>query len=205
MPTLEDNYQKLLGDILEPAAQRLAPMLSELVRHLPRIDRVSARAKTVGRFLDKAAKKAENGSPKYTDPLGQIQDMIGARIVVFYSADLEAVSSTVMKYFRHIEVRDVAPEAESEFSYFGKHLILALPRDVLPALVAPENAPAFFELQIKTLFQHAWSEANHDLGYKPTSDLTSDQKRRLAFSAAQAWGADRVFKELYEELHHAPR
>ena len=53
---------------------------------------------------------------------------------------------------------------------------------------------------MKTLFQHAWSEANHDLGYKPGSaPLTSDAKRRLDIPAAQAWGADRIFDELFRE------
>lgn len=58
---------------------------------------------------------------------------------------------------------------------------------------------SFFELQIKTLFQHAWSESEHDLGYKPTTTLSSDQKRRLAFTAAQAWGADQIFDELFKQ------
>jgi putative GTP pyrophosphokinase len=48
--------------------------------------------------------------------------------------------------------------------------------------------PQFFELQVETLFQRAWSE--HDLGYKPgATPLTSEAKRRLAFTSAQAWGA----------------
>jgi len=62
------------------------------------------------------------------------------------------------------------------------------------------EAPEFFELQIKTLFQHAWAEAEHDLGYKPPKPLTSIQKRKMAFTAAQAWGADQIFDELSREL-----
>ena len=60
--------------------------------------------------------------------------------------------------------------------------------------------PGFFELQIKTLFQHAWAEADHDLGYKPgTVPLTSAQRRKIAFTSAQAWGADHMFDELFRE------
>lgn len=75
-----------------------------------------------------------------------------------------------------------------------------LPGDVIPEGVDRSLVPTFFELQVKTLFQHAWSEANHDLGYKSSKALTDDQIRRLAYTSAQAWGADRVFEELWSEL-----
>ena len=78
--------------------------------------------------------------------------------------------------------------------------MLLIPSDVLDDSVDRSEAPDFFELQVKTLFQHAWSEANHDLGYKPGSvPLDADAKRRLAFTSAQAWGADRIFDELFLE------
>jgi putative GTP pyrophosphokinase len=60
--------------------------------------------------------------------------------------------------------------------------------------------PKFFELQIKTLYQHAFSEASHDLAYKPNVELTRDQKRKVAYTSAQSWGADMVFSELFKEL-----
>jgi ppGpp synthetase/RelA/SpoT-type nucleotidyltranferase len=53
---------------------------------------------------------------------------------------------------------------------------------------------------VKTLFQHAWSKADHDLGYKPGSGstpLTSHERRKLAYTSAQAWGADHLFDELF--------
>jgi putative GTP pyrophosphokinase len=105
-----------------------------------------------------------------------------------------------MKYFRHIEEAKIEPETEAEFGYFGRHYILSLPEDVVPTGIPLEAAPKVFEVQIRTLFQHAWSEAEHDIGYKPARDLNAEQKRRFAFSAAQAWGADLIFQELYREL-----
>jgi hypothetical protein len=42
------------------------------------------------------------------------------------------------------------------------------------------------------------------LGYKPSVDLTSEQRRKLAFTAAQAWGADQIFEELRADLSLKP-
>ena len=48
--------------------------------------------------------------------------------------------------------------------------------------------PKVFELQAKTVFRHAWGEADHDLGYKPRNELNHEQKRLIAYTAAHAWG-----------------
>jgi ppGpp synthetase/RelA/SpoT-type nucleotidyltranferase len=58
--------------------------------------------------------------------------------------------------------------------------------------------PDFFELQIKTLYQHAWSQAEHGLGYKPETPLSNEEQRKLAFIAAQSWGADTILAELVD-------
>jgi ppGpp synthetase/RelA/SpoT-type nucleotidyltranferase len=198
MIDLESVYRQRHDSVLRPLTERLYDLLQTYFNSMPRIDRISTRPKSVSRFVAKA-EKLLNGQPKYTDPLNQIQDQIGARIVTFYVADVSIVAAEVEKYFRPIESKVIVPDSESEFGYFGKHFILFLPSDIFDSTVTREMAPSFFELQIKTLFQHAWSEAEHDLGYKPSAALTPDQKRRIAFTAAQAWGADRIFNELHAE------
>jgi ppGpp synthetase/RelA/SpoT-type nucleotidyltranferase len=149
--------------------------------------------------LDKAAKQ-ENGKPKYADPLVEIQDQIGARVITYYPSDIPTVAAAVKRYLHSIESRFIVPDGESEFGYIGQHFILLLPTDVTAAVDNSQKIITFFELQIKTLFQHAWAEAEHDLGYKPAQTLTSLQKRKMAFTAAQAWGADHIFDELFFEL-----
>lgn len=191
----EQRYQALVS-----VATNLEALVAKYLAEVPHVDRISARAKNPTRFGNKAAKLLSNGAVKYDAPLQQIQDQIGARIIVFYKDDVEKVAAVVERYFRHVEKRDLVPDSEWEFGYFGRHWILALPDDVIPSTVDQQQVPRFFEIQVKTLFQHAWSEANHDLGYKATKALTNDQQRRFAFTAAQAWGADRVFEELRNEL-----
>ena len=199
MSDLELSYQERYTKALQPLAQALERQLQEYLEGEPRIDRVNARAKSVDRFMTKA-NKIEDKKQKYSEPLHQIQDQIGARIITFYRSDIDRVSKIILKYFRPIEAKDMVPESEWEFGYFGRHFVLILPSDLVSSSIDKNLVPQFFELQIKTLFQHAWSEADHDLGYKPQSaPLPPGALRRLAYTSAQAWGADLMLEELFQE------
>lgn len=196
---LEKAYKERYGNVLVRLADALGGYVTSCMNNQPRIDRITARAKGVDSFIKKASTSV-NGNLKYAEPLNQIQDQIGVRIVVFYKSDVERLDAHVKKYFRAIESRKVVPDAESEFGYFGQHLVLVLPTDVIEEDMDQNMIPGFFELQIKTLFQHAWSEADHDLGYKPGEKLlTPEQKRLVAFTSAQGWGADHIFDQLFRE------
>lgn len=194
--TLEESYRARHDDVLVLLAEKLELFLKNNLAGLERIDRVCARAKAVDKFVEKSGKTLNDGSKKYTEPLTQIQDQVGARVVCFYLEDVLKVQDEINKYFRPIESRAVTPESPSEFGYSGKHCILFLPEDILTG----DESITFFELQIKTLFQHAWGEAEHDLTYKPSARISPDVSRKVAFTAAQAWGADMIFSELHSEL-----
>lgn len=114
-------------------------------------------------------------------------------------SDVEVVEAAIKKYFNRIEASTVIPDSPKQFGYEGRHLVLAIPEELFEDEEHSE-APDFFELQIKTLFQHAWGEAEHDLSYKPSTALTDLQVREVAFTAAQAWGADQMFAKLAKEL-----
>ncbi|UCU95219.1 GTP pyrophosphokinase family protein [Hydrogenophaga taeniospiralis] len=191
--------------ILKPLAAALTVHLEDNLSGIERIDRITARAKSPLRFIAKAMKAMDDGGAKYDQPFEQIQDLVGARVIVFYRQDIEVVTEAIRRYYKPIEQRELIPERESEFGYFGKHFILALPEELFDDDADRTRSPMFFELQVKTLFQHAWSEAGHDLAYKPNAELTKLQKRLVALTAAQAWGADQQFAQLHAELNGAPR
>ena len=199
MTDLRTNYQVRHQKALTPVASALAANIAEILSGTSRIDRVSARPKSVDRFMGKAEKK-DGEKFKYEDPLNQIQDQIGARIITFYSSDVPAIEEIILREFRPIESKYVVPQHQWEFGYFGRHHILLMPSDLFSAAEDKALVPEVFELQIKTLFQHAWSEAEHDLGYKPGEQpLEPEDERFLAFTSAQAWGADRIFEDLFRK------
>lgn len=194
---LRAEYRRRYEGVLKPLAGALGTFLGDCLKDEPRIDRIAARPKVLDRFILKATKLID-GKPKYVEPLEQIQDQIGARIITFYPTDVARLDPIVKKWFNPIEFKDHVPESEWEFGYFGRHYVLAVPTDVIDDSWDRGMIPRFFELQVKTLFEHAWSEAEHDLGYKPGEQpLTPNETRRLAYTSAQAWGADRMFDELF--------
>jgi len=199
--TVEADYRARHDAVLVPLAASLTELIEEHLSGEPRIDRISARPKGVERFLRKAENVDGTGKHKYAEPLSQIQDQVGARVTVFFKADVERVRAILLRYLRPVETKNLVPASEWEFGYFGWHSVCLFPQELILPEWPQECVPQFFELQIKTLFQHAWSEANHDLGYKPDGGvLTPDQKRMLAFTSAQAWGADHAFQDLFSEL-----
>ena len=198
MMSLREQYEDRYANSLVPASKALEGVVNNYLQPFVRVDRVSIRPKSVDRFIRKAT-KSEGGKRKYTDPLNQIQDQIGARIITYYLSDVKRIEEKVLSYFQPIEERAIVPESNWEFGYFGKHFIMALPNEVIYSVSDRSNLPDFFELQIKTLFQHAWAEAEHDLAYKPElGELDGGEMRKLAFTAAQAWGADEIFDELFQ-------
>lgn len=167
-----------------------------------RVDRITARAKTVESFLKKSMTTVD-GLVKYNDPINEIHDQIGVRIIVFYLADVSSIHDFIKNLFRNVEETIKTPESDDSFGYFGMHYLCFVPEELIEPGSVDELETPFFELQIKTLYQHAWSESNHDLGYKSHEDLSSEFKRKIAFTSAQSWGADMIFNELHEMVSNS--
>ena len=159
----------------------------------PRVDRIYGRVKETGKFMAKAEKKNQDGSPKYGAPLEEIIDQVGARIIVKFEDDRGLIDRRCRQLFNPVKSEAKRPDRPEMFDYEATHLDLLMPPDI-------QSPTAFFELQVCTLFQHAWAEANHDLGYKGHRELDDDQARLAALAAANAWGADHSFNELRREL-----
>lgn len=192
---LKAEYEKHLP-VLEQVCEEIQAALKDLFRDVPRIDRISTRVKSVDRFVEKAGRiDHESGQLKYQYPLEEIQDQIGTRVVVFYKSDVEPALERILSEFREVENRKVEQPDPSRFGYEAQHFVCIIPLDISAKHKPPID---FFELQVSTLFQHAWSEANHDLGYKPQRKVPYDDRRRIAWAAAQAWGADLIFDDIWK-------
>ena len=117
MNDLEKEYRQSFDTVLMPLAEALEKHLKDSLQGEARIDRISARAKGVDRFVAKA-NATEDGRPKYSDPLRQIQDQVGARVVTFYLSDVDRIAAIIERYYRRVESRVVVPDSEIRIRVF---------------------------------------------------------------------------------------
>jgi len=199
---LAELYQSRIT-LLEQLSANLEAKALEALHGLPHVDRISFRVKSGTSFARKCL--PSGGDAVYADPLSEVEDQVAGRILVFFEHDLAVVEERLQGWFTGIiEAQKKRPPTAAEFGYESDHYIIVIDEHLKPVgWDEGPTMPATFELQIRTLFMHAYAEPQHDLGYKG-ADVTDDHRRLLAWVASSAWGADRMFEDTWKALS-APR
>ena len=192
---LVSQYESRLS-LLKTLAGALDHEIHTALSHLPHIDRITFRVKGPASFADKALDPRND--PPYSNPLVEIEDQVGGRVIVFFLDDLKPVEDRLRKSFNIIEYSHRHPPADAEFGYESYHFIAIAPPHVLPAgWEERPDVPHTFELQLRTLLMHAYAEPQHNLAYKTSSELPPDIRKELAWIAASSWGADRAYSRVW--------
>jgi putative GTP pyrophosphokinase len=195
---LRDRYAERL-DLLDQVARSLEADLLEHFDGRGHIDRISVRVKGIDSFIEKATGR-RHGEP-YEEPLVEVEDQIAGRILVLFTSDLDPTDEHLGQLLNRVEVDHKRPDFWNQFDYESLHGVYAIPPTYLPAgWDEQEDMPGTLEIQIRTLFQHAYAEPQHDLGYKPGAELTPELSRELAWVAASSWGADKTLDRVRKTL-----
>ena len=184
-----------------PKLEVLASVVVEAAREglsdIPNVDRIYGRAKTTQSFLEKARRKSE----QYEEPLEDIEDQVGLRVLVFLESDIDPVVERLRELFTPVEDFRHEPPRDEEFGYLTHHVVFAISDHHKPVGWDDLSPMAkTFEAQVRTLFMHAYAEPQHDFAYKSAGELQGDIRRQLAWIAASAWGADRAYDQVFEAV-----
>lgn len=156
------------------------------------IDQIKYRVKDRDSF-SKKAEKFDGVKKKYHTPLSEIEDQIGFRIVVKFLDEIPIAEKKLLKFYATTESTKREKPKPDSFGYESHHIIFVIPQKLREK---HKVTVEYFEVQVCTIFQHAWAVGNHDIGYKPTNEESTEKTRKLAWVAANAWGADKLFQEL---------
>lgn len=158
------------------------------------LSQIESRTKSVKSFGEKITSKG-----KYADPLEEITDLAGLRVIVYYPNDVRAVGTVID---RELEVdwtnsnRSGHDDPPDRFGYRSDHYIVRLPHTDEWQRFAGLRA----EIQVRTVMQHAWAAVDHEIRYK-AADLPRDLSRRLFRLSALLELADEQFASLQHASH----
>ena len=148
---------------------------------------------------DSVAEKLERKPEKYPR-VGLMTDLVGFRLICYFDHQVDQMAELVSKVLQvdrkksSDKRKTIEPTA---FGYLSLHYICSLPK----GQGYPEELTDFeFEIQFRTVLQHAWAEIEHDLGYKTEFGIPLDVRREFSRVAGLLEIADETFEVIRNRI-----
>lgn len=154
---------------------------------------VTHRTKILDSFCEKTIRKG------YKEPLKDITDIAGVRIVFLYLSDRSKIETIIEKQFDVVEKTDKVNKDDTErFGYGALHYLVRLGRGYAGARY-DELKKLICEIQVRTILQDAWAIVAHHLSYKQESDIPRELRRKLNALSGLFETADDQFNQVRNE------
>lgn len=148
--------------------------------------------------------KLEKRRAKY-EQLHDITDLIGIRIITYFTHDVQVVANLINDYFKIDQLNSIDKRMivqPDQFGYLSLHYIIEVPKkDVSEAI----NEYWKVEIQIRTILQHAWAEIEHRYGYKLNKQVPWEIGRTFSRVSSLLETADIEFENIRRRMEDYER
>jgi ppGpp synthetase/RelA/SpoT-type nucleotidyltranferase len=162
--------------------------------YIEQVHDIRHRVKKIKSFSEKIARK------NYADPLTDMHDLVGVRIVCLYPSILDDIDRIIRETFDVVHYEDKRKgESPELWRYSSIHYDCRVPDthkgpryDLIKGIV--------FEIQLRTILQDAWATVEHKLGYKNEKSIPDELKREFSAMAGLFHIADQRFQYIANEV-----
>jgi putative GTP pyrophosphokinase len=183
------RYEKLASKVCGILEDRLK---EEKVNFLSINSRVKSKQSISGKFDKKSYSKIE-----------ELTDMVGIRIISYTESEIPKIEKILRECF-HIHEEDCVNKSASmainEVGYKSVHYVCDIGNDRAKISEYKQFTDVRFEIQLRTILQHAWAEIEHDRNYKFSGELPKHLKRRFFLLAGTLELLDREFENLSQDI-----
>lgn len=172
--------------------------VGEIITTLIDINHIKISNMTLRIKSEEALKNKVISKAKYNH-LDEITDILGCRIVTLFESDVDKIFDLLDKTFEIVEIVDKRKKHKVnniEFGYTSLHLVVKFTDERCQLVEYQKYQDILFEIQLRTVLQHAWAEVEHGLGYKSFYEPPMEIKRKLNRLAATLEILDEEFEDI---------
>ena len=177
---------------LNALGQQVVSFLKKGLFSLELHPEISYRTKEIQSIIKKIQKKRKEKPYEYND----LRDKLGIRIICPFLSDVDLVDTFLHKHF---VVRDEEKKKEkidfNKLDYQSNHYDVSVKNE----LIEFDNE-FIFEIQVRTMNQHAWANSAHILYYKQDIELPDEMKHKIYRLLSLYELADEEFQKVNEYL-----
>lgn len=186
----KDDFIRL-GDIVHEKLRKIADDAGILVMGIEH--RVKSEESLEGKLY-------KNG--EWYQKFDDLTDILGERVICYFGDEVDKFGKLVEQEFvidwENSSDKRALIKADT-FGYLSLHYICSLPENKgFPEELCKKR----FEIQIRTMLQHAWSAINHDLGYKNKYGVPREVTREFARLAGLMEIADDEFIRVRDAMNN---
>lgn len=185
----------------QASAERFCLALVEQIKELTAQNNITVAVPIESRVKSwfSISKKIERINLKLEDIL-QLNDLVGIRLILLFKRDLDRCRELIEENLEIIEKEDTASRLdESQFGYQSYHYVIKLPEKWLSTPTLRDFAEYKAEIQIRTIAQHIWAAASHNLQYKQEDNVPKTVRRSIYRVSAMLEIVDLEFERVLRE------
>jgi ppGpp synthetase/RelA/SpoT-type nucleotidyltranferase len=164
----------------EPKYKELGGLVSSFLKstitECEILPEISYRTKELLSIVKKIKKKLREKDYSYS----HLNDKLGIRIICTFQGEMDIIDAYLHKYF---EIKKVEKKKETldvkTLDYISNHYDVCIKLSVKQFSKQSHLKDLVFEIQVRTLNQHAWANTAHSLSYKQEAEIPPYLMRKV--------------------------